>query len=155
MALALLMVSFNLNAVVRLMGYTIVAAGHSSTPVRINLVSSVTNVVGCLILIPRYGYIGAVYSLIGMNLLSQAFHWFYLIRANLHPQMGGIAKAPAVMIGLLAGYVAWGHEAIWVRAVFIAAQLVLCWLFIPEVRHTMRYASRYASRLKWLPSRSV
>ena len=155
MALALLMVSFNLNSVARMMGYTIVAAGHSSIPVRINFVSSLINIVGCLALIPRFGYIGAVYASIAMNFIAQGLNFFYLTKSQLRPEMWGIVKSTLIMALLLAGYFGWGNEALWVKGAVIVSYIGLCWLTIPEMKQTAQYASRYVSRLKWLPSRSV
>ena len=155
LALALLMVSFSLNAVARLMGYTVVAAGHSSVPVRINVISSVMNVIGCLVLIPRFGYIGAVYSLIVMTIISQTLNAYFLVRkAQLRPQMWNISKASLFMIVLLAAYVLWGNESLWVRFATILVYIAICWFIIPEVKKSMQYASKYATGLKWLPLRS-
>ena len=57
-ALSLLMLNFSISAISRAMGYTVVAAGHSSVPVRINLVGSILNITGCFFLIPKFGYVG-------------------------------------------------------------------------------------------------
>ena len=155
LALALLMISFNLNSVARMMGYTIVAAGFSSVPVRINLVSSVVNVVGCLVLIPKYGYTGAVYSLILMNIISQGLNYYYLRKAKLMAKMWNISKSSLIMVALLAGYYVLGNEVFWVRLAAIVVYVSICWIAIPEVKQSAAYISRYTARFKWLPSRSA
>ncbi len=155
LALALLMINFNLNSIARMMGYSIVAAGFTKVPVKINLVSSVANVVGCLLLIPRFGYVGAIYSLLGMNVISQALNYFFLIRADLKPEFIGFAKSTVFLLVLIAGYTVLGIDSYWVRVVVLLLYMGLCWFSIPEIKPSVRYGMNYLGLGKWLPSGSV
>ncbi len=154
-ALALIMINFNLNSISRMMGYSIVAAGFSAVPVKINLVSSAANVAGCLLMIPRFGFEGAVYSLLAMNVISQSMNYFFLVKAEMKPDILGFSKSTIVLLALIAGYTFWGNEAIWVRMLALVVYPVLCWFMIPEVKPSVRYGLQHFGLQKWLPSRSV
>ena len=138
-ALALMMINFNLNSIARMMGYTIVAAGHTTVPVKINLVSSAVNIIGCLILIPRYGYVGAIYSLIGMNVVSQILNYFFLARAGLKPQILGFTKSTLFIVSLIVVYMTWVPDTYVMRGLALLVYVVLCWVFIPEVKSSVKY----------------
>lgn len=154
-ALALLMINFNLNSISRMMGYSIVAAGYSSVPVKINLVSSVANIAGCVLMIPRFGYEGAIYSLLAMNVIAQLLNYLFLVKAEIRPQILGFSKSTLLLLGLIAGYTFWGNESLWVRMLAIVIYPVLCWFIIPEVKPSVQYGLRHFGLGKWLPSRSV
>ncbi|MDX1373086.1 MAG: oligosaccharide flippase family protein, partial [Nitrososphaeraceae archaeon] len=73
-AFALLMLNFYLRAISNILGYSLVSAGFSTTSIKTNSVASVVSIGGSLLLIPIYGYIGAVYSLLAMNIVSQIIY---------------------------------------------------------------------------------
>lgn len=148
LALGMMMVYFNMNSITRMMGYTIVAAGHSSVPVRINVVSSISNVIGCLILIPRFGFIGAVYSLIIMSVVSQALNYYYLVKVKLKPEMMSVITSVLLMVFLLAGYSFWGNDHFAIRFGFVVAFVLLAWQMIPEVKHSVKYMLQFKGRLR-------
>ncbi len=74
LAFAFLMLNFYLRAISNILGYSLVAAGNSSAPVKANIAASTVNIVGSLIMIRMFGYIGAVYSLLLMNITSQIIY---------------------------------------------------------------------------------
>ncbi len=154
-ALALIMINFNLNSISRMMGYSIVAAGFSSVPVKINLVSSAANIIGCLVMIPRYGYEGAVYSLLAMNVISQLLNYLFLVKAEMKPDILGFSKSTILLMVLIAGYTFWGNDAIWVRMLALVVYPVLCWFLIAEVKPSVHYGLEHFGLRKWLPSRSL
>ena len=132
--LALLMLSFILSCMARLMGSTAVAAGHSSVPVRINVITSVINALACLVLIPRWGVLGAVSCQIAVNATAQYLYWYYLNRARLVIQVRDIATPIVLGLVLVALYELSGREHLTVRAALIVLYSGLCWLLIPGVR---------------------
>jgi O-antigen/teichoic acid export membrane protein len=154
-ALALLMINFNLNSIARMMGYSIVAAGYTRVPVKINLVSSAVNIVGCLIFIPRFGFVGAVYSLLFMSVISQILHYFFLVKVDLKPEVIGFAKSTFFMLLLVGGYMAIGNDAYWLRGVVILIYMILCWFSIPEIKPSIRYGLNFLGFNKGLPSQST
>lgn len=150
-ALALMMINFNLNSIARMMGYTIVAAGYTTVPVRINLVSSIANIIGCLILIPRFGYVGAIYSLLCMNVLSQIMNYYFLLKAGLKPAVLGFSKSTIFLVLLIVGYTVLGNESYWLRGVAVLIYMGMCWFLIPEIKPSVRYGMNVLRIGRWLP----
>ncbi len=66
-----------------LMGYFGVTAGHKFLPVKVSLVSSVFNIILCLILFKSYGYEGAVAALVITQILMNFLYHFWLSKAGL------------------------------------------------------------------------
>jgi O-antigen/teichoic acid export membrane protein len=150
---ALLMINFSLNTVSRLMGYTIVAAGHASVPVRVNLVSSVLNVVGCLFFLPKFGELGAVYALFVMSIASQAMNHVYLKKAGIHATILPYLKPILILAALIGLYELAGGDHLALRFGLLLLFPALCWLLMPEVRSAGRYFGRHAAAGKGKLSR--
>ena len=154
-ALSLMMINFNLNSIARMMGYSIVAAGFTTVPVKINLVSSIANIAGCLLLIPQFGYVGAIYSLLGMNVVAQLMNYFFLIKANLKPELWGFSKPTIFLVVLIGAYTFWGNESFWIRLLVLMIYVALCWFFIAEVKPSVRYGVKHFGLARLLPFRST
>ncbi len=152
---ALLMMNLSLNTLSRLMGYTIVAAGHSSVPVRVNLVSSALNVGGCLLLIPPFGVLGAVYALLAMNTASQILNHWYLSKAEIRATLTVYLRPILLLAAMVGGYLALGVTHIGLRIALSVAYPVLCWLVMPELRGAMRFIGGHARKAKGNVMRSV
>ena len=152
LALSLLMLNFTINAVGRVMGYTVVAAGHSSVPVRINMVSTIINTLGCLLLIPRFGFMGAIYSLLIMSTISQLLNYHFLVRADVKPDIWGFAKSILILGLVVALYLLVGLDVFVARGIALLVFGLLCWIFIPEIREASAYATRYLRRIVWKPT---
>jgi len=141
-AFAVLMFCFLLRAVSNVMGYSLVSAGHSSVPVKINSVSSVVNLGGSILLIPVFGFIGAAYALLLMVVVSTALHSFYLSRAGLPPAFGQVLPPIACALAIAAG-VEWitpGHG--WIRLAGLMLFAGGCWKLMPEFREAAEYLLR-------------
>lgn len=78
-----LVFGFGLRALANLMGYTIVSAGYSAVPAKVNVVSNIICITGSALLIPRFGYVGAAYSLIAMNCVAQFLYFQVLARKSI------------------------------------------------------------------------
>lgn len=152
LALALLTLNFSINAIARVMGYTVVAAGHSSVPVRINFVGSILNVIGCLILIPRFGFIGAIYSLIGMSTIAQLLNFYFLNRASIKPDLWGFSKSLLLLITIVFCYSLTGLDTYLFRVGAVVLQLGLLWLMIPEVKKAIVFTSQFIRKRVWKPT---
>ena len=151
-ALSLLMLNFSINAISRVMGYTVVAAGHSSVPVRINFIGSILNIAGCFLLIPRFGFIGAIYSLIGTSIVSQLLNFYFLRRAHVIPSLWGFSKSLLLLVTVAAGYTLLGYDAYLVRAGIITAMICMLWVMVPEVKVAATFARRAVEKRLWKPT---
>jgi O-antigen/teichoic acid export membrane protein len=146
LAFALLMLNFYLRAISNILGYSLVAAGYSSAPVKANLVSSIVNIAGSLLLIKIFGYIGAVYSLLLMNISSQIIYELLLRRAKLTPQLLAYLK-PLFMLAAAIG-IDWlfGGHSILLKLLLSGLYVAGSWLFIEEIKGFSHTAMKYVFR---------
>ncbi|MBX2818366.1 MAG: oligosaccharide flippase family protein [Rhodothermaceae bacterium] len=152
LALALLTLNFSINAIARVMGYTVVAAGHSSVPVRINLIGSIVNIIGCSLLIPRFGFEGAIYSLVGMSTISQLLNFYYLKRASISPDLWGFSKSLILLVVVAVSYSLIGIDTVLFRGVCVIVLISLLWIAVPEVRKAVIFAVTVLKKRAWKPS---
>ena len=61
-ALSFLMLSLSIMLTGNILGTSLVALGQSDKPVKINSITTLANIIGNLIMIPRFGIMGAVYA---------------------------------------------------------------------------------------------
>jgi O-antigen/teichoic acid export membrane protein len=111
-----------------------VAAGHSSAPVKINLVAITSNVLGNLLMIPILGFTGAAWATMLMVCATLPVNQWYLRRKGYHVH-GWDYLTPLtflLVIGLLAllpALAAW-----WTRALLMVAYPVVCLVLSPALR---------------------
>ncbi len=139
-AFALLMLNFYLRAVSNLLGYSLVASGNSSAPIKANIVSSTVNIVGSLILIQAFGYIGAVYSLLLMNVTSQIVYELLLRRSGLTPHLLEYLKPVFLLALALSIYWFFGIDSILLKLLLVGVYIAGSWLFIKDIRGLSRTA---------------
>ena len=147
MAFSLLMMNFYFRAISSIMGYSLVAAGHSSIPVKVNSVASVVNLICSITMIPIIGFIGAVYSLMVMNLVSQFIYYLYLLKSEIFPNVIVYLKVLFIFLITIGLYLSFQNESIWVKLIFLVFNLMLYWLFIEEFRFASNFALTYIQKL--------
>ena len=134
MALALLMLNFYFRAISNIMGYSIVSAGYASIPVRVNTVSSIVNIGSSVIFIPIYGFIGAVFSLLIMNIVSQIVYYFFLLRCKIFIEMADYLKTTFICIITISIYSFINSDLIITKVIFIMLYLIFSYVTIKEIR---------------------
>ena len=142
LAFSLLMLNFSLRAISNLMGYSLVSAGQASVPAKVNFVASLMNILGCLLLIPQFGFNGAVYSLIIMNVISQILYARYLAKNQIPVAVLQYLKPVFFYLILVGGYVMLGIQSYLVNLVISGAFLAFCWLKIEEFRMAAQFLLR-------------
>lgn len=140
LAFALLMLNFYLRAVSNVLGYSLVASGNSSAPVKANIVSSAVNIVASLVLIRAFGYIGAVYSLLLMNITSQIIYELLLRRAGLPPRLREYLKPVLLFVLMLGIYWSFSIDSTLLRLLLVGIYVAGSWLFIKDIRGLLRVA---------------
>jgi O-antigen/teichoic acid export membrane protein len=137
LAFALLMLNFYFRAISNVMGYSLVAAGHSSIPPKVNFISCLINIVGSLIMIQKFGYIGAVYSLLIKNIVSLSIYYICLERFKIHNNINNI------LLPLISGFiiVTMHHfaevEIGLVKVIFLGTYLFFCYLTLKDFRNIL------------------
>ena len=143
LAFVLLMLNFYLRAISNIMGYSLVAAGNSSAPVKANIVASILNIVGSLVLIQIFGYIGAVYSLLLMNITTQIIYVLFLRQAQLAPNLLAYLKPFFLLIVTISIYQLFGPVSILLKLLLVGLYIGACWIFIKEMREFLHSALGY------------
>lgn len=138
-AFSLLMFNFYLRALSTIMGYSLVSAGYSSVPMKANVVSSIISITGGIYLIPLYGIMGAVYSVIIMSIVAQFSYTWFLIKADLPANTYDYLKPLIILSSLLFIYFIMGYENLILKLLFLAVYILCSALFIRDVR---RFSSR-------------
>ncbi len=134
LAFSLLMLNFYLRAISNIMGYSLVSAGHSAIPVKVNVISSIINILGNIIMIPAFGFIGAVYSMILTNTSSQCFYYYNLIKNGFLPDLTQYLKPLVALSFAIALHETIGHDIAPMAVLCLALYLVICWMLVKEFR---------------------
>jgi O-antigen/teichoic acid export membrane protein len=142
-AFVLLMLNFCLRAISNIMGYSLVAAGHSSAPVKANIMASIVNIVGSLVLVQMFGYIGAVYSLLLMNITSQLIYELLLRRVGLAPRLFEYLK-PVLLLAVAMGiYWLFGVDNTLLKLLPVGFYIAGSWLLIKDIKGLSHIAVKY------------
>lgn len=148
---SIMMMNLCLNSLSRLIGYSILAAGFSTVPVKITSVTSIINLGTCLLLIPPYGVLGAAYTLLIMNIVSLFLHLFYSKKADLNPNLFAALK-PVFMMGIIV------VASLFVPSILISLKIIIIvifalsiWILVPETRSVGNYLYSKLSSFKWKP----
>ncbi len=143
LAFALLMLNFYLRAISNILGYSLVAAGHSSAPVKANIVACLVNIISSLMLIRTLGYIGAIYSLLLMNITAQIIYLLLLRRIRLVPHVFEYLK-PVFFLAVEMGiYWYLRVDSAWLQLLLVGTYITASWALIKEIRESSHFVLRY------------
>lgn len=146
LAFVLLMLNFWLRSISNILGYSLVSAGDSSAPIKANIIAVAVNIVSSLILIQIFGYVGAVYSLLLMNITTQIIYELFLRRARLVPHLLEYLK-PFFLLAVTIGiYWLFGTDSNLLKVLLAGLYIGTCWIFIREMREAAHVALAYISR---------
>ena len=74
-----------------IMGFSLVALGHNSAPLRINLITTSISFLASFFVIPYLGYMGVVYVAFACSILGFIFNYFYLQYVGFSPELNSSA----------------------------------------------------------------
>jgi len=99
-------------------------------------------------LIPEFGFIGAAYSLILMNIVAQLLYVFYLNNISVKIRVLNYIK-PILLLFITAGtYTLIGTDFIIYKILSIVVFLIGCYLIIPEFKAILSLANKLIPKLK-------
>ena len=82
MVFSVLMFNLSLSVIATVLGYSNLSAGYPKVPMKVNFFVGILSLLGSFLLIPEFGFIGAAYSLIVMNIVAQLLYVFYLNKVS-------------------------------------------------------------------------
>lgn len=147
-AFVLLMLNVYLRVISNIMGYGIVGAGDSTASAKVNTISIVVNLTASILFIPRFGYVGAIYSMILMNAISQISYFVFLWRAGLAPQT--VYLRPLLFLVIPVGLsLLFSSESFVLKITFVTIYALLCVLFIKDVRQLINMIMQQMQKRLW------
>ncbi len=143
-----LMVSFFLNSMSNIMGYSLVSAGFPASTLRVGVISSILSLSGALIMVPIWGIMGAVYSIIIARFSSVLFHYLYLIKYNLKIAFTNLIKPSSITISALIIYYLFTPDVFIYKALLTIGYLVAVYFFMPEAKMVITQILKHLLKVK-------
>ena len=125
-AFSLLMIGLGIGLIGNILGTSLVALGQSDKPVKINIVDSITNTIGNLIMIPMFGIMGAVYATLLSRFVTNPVIVWFLIRYGVKVRISEYIKT-FLAFGICAiPFLIFGVENIIIKLFSIILFLCIC-----------------------------
>jgi len=134
LAFSFLMVAFYLNSMSHIMGYSLVSAGLPSITLKVNIAAGAINLIGAFLMVPPWGFMGAVYSLLLTSLSSLLFHYIYLIKYELKIKLIHLVKPSLITITVLLLYYQFTPDNLIYKSTLLIVYLIVVYLLLPEAR---------------------
>lgn len=138
-ALTAAMISVHLASVSNLFGYALVSAGKPKTSSIVNTISVFVLIVGNLIFIPIFGYIGAIYAAIFADITDTALYYLYLSRYGLAPSAYKVFQ-PIILGSCFCILVAFlGNDSFLIKALLFSLFVMFCTLVVSDLKNALHY----------------
>ena len=148
LAFSFLMVAFYMNAMSNIMGYSLVSAGFPAITLRVGIIASIISLVGALIMVPIWGIMGAVYSLILVRFSSVLFHNLYLNKYKMKIELTNLIKPSLITLVALLLYYQFIPEGQILKGVFIIVYLIAVYFLLPGARETFNQIASHLFKQK-------
>jgi O-antigen/teichoic acid export membrane protein len=125
-ALSLLMVAMGIALAGNLVGTSLVALGQSDKPVKINLVGTVTTIVGNFVMIPLFGFMGAVYTVLFSRCATLPLNFFFMRKSDIGIKVSEYLKPFGTFVLCAMVFVLLNSDAIILRSFLIFMFLMIC-----------------------------
>ncbi len=134
LAFSFMMVAFYLSAMSNIMGYSLVSAGRPSITLKVNIAAGAINLIGAFLMVPLWGFMGAVYSILLTSLSSLLFHYLYLTKYNMHIELNSFIKPTLITITALLIYYPFMPDNLIFKNILLIVYLIAVYFLLPEVK---------------------
>jgi O-antigen/teichoic acid export membrane protein len=145
---SLLMFNFYLRALSNIMGYSLVSAGFASVPVKAGAISSVISIAGSFILIPYFGFMGAIYSTLAMSIVAQVSYTYFMKKADILVNSFEYLKPLIVLTVILIIYYLVHVDSLIVKLITVGVYLAASSIFIKEIKIISQTVMRFIPRFR-------
>ena len=145
-AFALLILNFFIRGLGDLMGYPFVPAGYPSVPTWINALASVISIGLSFLFVPIYGYMGVVYALLIMNLISTALFYLFLVKYGINPKVKSFLKPATLFLIIPFSLLFSGQYLFFINCLLFLATLVLGWMISDDFRSAAKLLFSYIKK---------
>jgi len=125
-ALSLLMFALSIGLIGNVLGTSLVSAGYSTKPLIANVVATIVNVLGNLIMIPIFGFIGAAFASVITKCITNPVLIWFLKKNGINVRAKEYIKPILMFIVCWFLFLRFGGEVVLVRIFLICLFLVLC-----------------------------
>jgi O-antigen/teichoic acid export membrane protein len=139
LAFALLILNFLIRGFGDLMGYTLVPAGYPSVSPRVNTIASFISISLSFLLIPIYGFMGAVYSLLIMNLVSSLLFYRYLIKYNINFHLMIFLKPTVILLAAPLTLLFSGKFSVLLNIFLFIICIIIGWFLNEDMKNALNF----------------
>ncbi|MCZ6703701.1 MAG: oligosaccharide flippase family protein [Ignavibacteria bacterium] len=140
MTFAFLIFNIYLRGLADLMGYSFIPAGYPKIAAIVNSVGGVESISCSILFIPIWGFIGAAYALIIMNIISMIMYYIFLARYKIKPNLKEFLLPIILLLSIAGSYQLIGYYHISIRIFFIFGSIILSWISLKEFRELSKSA---------------
>jgi O-antigen/teichoic acid export membrane protein len=134
LAFSFMMVAFYLSSMSNIMGYSLVSAGRPSITLKVNIAASAINLIGAFLMVPLWGFMGAVYSILLTSFSSLLFHYLYLTKYDMHIELNSFIKPTLITITALLLYYLFMPDNLIFKNILLIVYLIAVYFLLPEVK---------------------
>jgi O-antigen/teichoic acid export membrane protein len=145
-AFALLIFNFFLKGLGNLMGYVFIPAGHPSVPTWINATTSIISIGLTFLFVPKFGYMGAVYALLVVNLISTFLFYGYLVKYTINPSLKFFLKPSLLFLIAPVSLFIKGGFSLLINVVLFLIILILSWMMSDELKDGVKFLIKYLKK---------
>ena len=142
LAFSFLMVAFYLTSMSNIMGYSLVSAGLPSITLKVNIVAGAINLIGAFLMVPFWGFMGAVYSILLTSLSSLLFHYLYLTKYEMKIELVSFIKPSLITITVLLFYYQFTPDNLIFKSILLIVYLIAVYFLLPETKEIFRQIVR-------------
>ena len=148
LAFSFLMVAFYLTSMSNIMGYSLVSAGLPSVTLKVNIAAGVINLIGAFLMVPPWGFMGAVYSILLTSLSSLLFHYLYLTKYEMEIDLISFVKPSLITITLLLIYYQITPDNLIYKCILLIVYLIAVYFLLPDVKEVFGQITRHLFKIK-------
>ncbi len=140
LAFALLIFNFQIRSSATIMGYSILSAGYPEIPMKVNIITSIISLGGTMLFLPTVGYIGAVYSLLLMNITSLFLYQHYLKKLEFNLDLKKLLQPLFILVifGGIFFFLPGSNSFIILKIAIILVYISLNWFLVEEVKTLLK-----------------
>jgi O-antigen/teichoic acid export membrane protein len=139
---SLMILVFYFSSISHIMGSSLISAGNSSAPVKVGTISSILSIGGGILLIPAYGVLGAVSSLMIMNITSQILSYMYLRKENINVNVKKYLTPLIIALTLIGVYLIIPTNNILIKISIAVLFIIINWYVVEEFKKLFLFTLR-------------
>ena len=148
LAFSLMMVAFYLTAMSNIMGYSLVSAGLPSITLKVNIVAGAINLIGAFLMVPLWGFMGAVNSIVLTGFASLLFHYLYLTKFDMQIELINFIKPTLITISALLIYYPLIPDNTILKIILLIVYFIAIYFVLPEAKEIFNQITKHLFKFK-------